>query len=402
MTLSEQAADQSPPRRRGKASLGRLDWSTWPTYQAAGLGLRDHWYPVMWSRDVGRRPIPIVVSGEKIVVGRNRGKVWALADRCPHRGVPLHLGSVEFPGTISCAYHGWTFDTASGVLCAAITDGPRSPIVGKVSVARYPVEERLGLVWIYIAQDPTDRDRPVPPLDDDLPAELVAKDATVVGRIEPGRGGNWRYATENGFDEGHAKYLHRHALWTLFRVLPVWNETKVMRSDDERWVIRRQVNSYWEETFPGLGTWTQRRWWKVKRTSHGPFKGKRAEPTLASLDLPAKASVGLPGVVRIAYSRYVHYEWAVAEGTDSHRYVQLLVSFARNPLEKLWFRLKYRLFIRWVFHGQFTGQDAWMVDVMEVPPERLYRPDSSVLEWRRFVEDREAGRQGAQPTDRDD
>ncbi len=59
---------------------------------------------------------------------------------------------------------------------------------------------------------------------------------------------------------------------------------------------------------------------------------------------------------------------------------------------RLWFRAKYRAYIRWVFHGQFTGQDAWMVDVMEVPPERLYRPDTSVLEWRNLVEEKESAR----------
>ena len=30
----------------------------------------------------------------------------ALHDRCPHRGVPLSLGKEEFPGTVTCAYHG--------------------------------------------------------------------------------------------------------------------------------------------------------------------------------------------------------------------------------------------------------------------------------------------------------
>jgi phenylpropionate dioxygenase-like ring-hydroxylating dioxygenase large terminal subunit len=297
---------------------------------------------------------------------------------------------VVFPGTLSCPYHGWTFDTKNGRLCAAITDGPDSPIVGKVTVRSYPVESRHGLVWIFIGDDPDQPAEEVPPLETDLPAELHDREVTAVGRIEPGRGGNWRYATENGFDEGHAKYQHRTALWTLFRQLPVWNETKVMRTDDERWVIRRQLNSHWEADFPGLGPWSQRRWWKFKRTSHGPSNEKGAEPVLNSLRLPAKASVGLPGVVRIAYAQYVHYEWAVAETAGTHRYVQLLVSFAKPWRARLWFTLKYYAYIRWVFHGAFTGQDAWMVDVMAVPPERLYRPDSSVLEWRKLVEDKQA------------
>ena len=83
---------------------------------------------------------------------RHEGKCYALEDRCPHRGVPLSVGRCEFPGTstISCAYHGWTYDLNTGECVGAVTDGPDSPIVGKVGVRTYPVEERKGLVWVYI------------------------------------------------------------------------------------------------------------------------------------------------------------------------------------------------------------------------------------------------------------
>ncbi|HET9456879.1 MAG TPA: hypothetical protein VFO78_06035, partial [Candidatus Limnocylindrales bacterium] len=49
---------------RGSRSLGRLDWSTWPKYEAAVSGFRNYWYPVTWSRKVGRRPIQVTVLGE--------------------------------------------------------------------------------------------------------------------------------------------------------------------------------------------------------------------------------------------------------------------------------------------------------------------------------------------------
>ena len=62
----------------------------------------------------------------------------ALHDRCPHRGVPLShpMATQEWPGTWTCCYHGWTFDLETGTLVAAITDGPDSPICGKVAVRR--------------------------------------------------------------------------------------------------------------------------------------------------------------------------------------------------------------------------------------------------------------------------
>ena len=62
--------------------------------------------------------------GEDIVFFREKDKIFAWIDRCPHRGIKLSIGKKEFPGTFSCRYHGWTFDLASGALVAALTDGP--------------------------------------------------------------------------------------------------------------------------------------------------------------------------------------------------------------------------------------------------------------------------------------
>jgi len=358
-------------------------------YERAALGLRNFWYPVAWSEDLREaKPIPVTLLGERVALVRDAGKAYALHDRCPHRGVPLSLGSQQFPGTISCPYHGWTYRLPDGVLYAAITDGPESPITGKVRVRTYPVEERLGLVWVFAG----DLDAKPPPVEEDIPEELLGRPLSIGGRIQPGRAGNWRYAAENGFDEGHAKYLHRDSLWAMFRQLPVWNDTKVTRSPDNRWVIRKQQSVHWEDTFPGLGPWSQARWWKVVRTAPTPRAARSVDPVIASLDLPAKASVRLPYILRIAYPRFIHYEWAVPEDADHHRYVQVLVSFTEGLSAQL-FRMAYLGYIRWAFHGQFTGQDAWMVDVMNIPPERLYRPDASVIEWRKLVEEqhRETG-----------
>ena len=87
-----------------------------------------------------------------------------------------------------------------------ITDGPDSPICGRVSVPRVPGRRALGLVWVFVG------DREPHPLAEQLPEELVDPPPYCVGgRIED-RDGDWRLFAENGFDEGHAKYLHRTSL----------------------------------------------------------------------------------------------------------------------------------------------------------------------------------------------
>ena len=74
------------------------------------LGFRNYWYPLIESRRVNKHPVAIRILGEDLVLFRSEGKVGALVDRCPHRGTRLSLGRVIFPGTLSCSYHGWTFN----------------------------------------------------------------------------------------------------------------------------------------------------------------------------------------------------------------------------------------------------------------------------------------------------
>src|SRR3954469_24263501 len=105
------------------------------------LGFRNYWYPILMARDVGSRPKAVTLLGEQIVLFRDGGRVHALEDRCPHRGVRLSAGACQYPGsgTITCAYHGWTFDGATGALVAALVEGPDAGVVGKARVKAYPV-----------------------------------------------------------------------------------------------------------------------------------------------------------------------------------------------------------------------------------------------------------------------
>ena len=114
-------------------------------------GFRNYWYPVMMSSDLAKRPVKRRLLGEDIAFWRDGGKVNAIADRCPHRGASLSTGHMRFPGsgTLSCPYHGWTFDGA-GQLRACIQEGPNSLMPAKVKTKAYPVEERYGVVWAWV------------------------------------------------------------------------------------------------------------------------------------------------------------------------------------------------------------------------------------------------------------
>jgi phenylpropionate dioxygenase-like ring-hydroxylating dioxygenase large terminal subunit len=335
------------------------------------LGLRDYWYPVLWSGALGRKPTPVTLLGEKLMLIRDRGKAYALHDRCPHRGVPLSLGTgwlgqrtcsrQEFPGTLSCGYHGWTFDLESGVLVAALTDGPDSPICGKVRVKTYPVEERAGLVWVYVG------DGEPPPVEEDIPRELLRPDAAIEGRFTVRRG-NWRYAAENGIDESHPRYLHRNSLMTFFKRLPCWTRTKIVPVEDGKWEAYVPTEVHADAEFPGLGLWPPKAWWRQNRPG-GP-----------------RVAIRLPCMLRVSQPYgWSNYAWYVPMDADRHLYLQLVVKFT-NPLGALRFKLQYWLHIRWVFNVLFNNQDGILLAAMDSPPERLFRPDLSIVAWRRMVE----------------
>lgn len=360
------------------------DWSRWPTYEAVASGLPNYWYPVQWAAEVGSKPQAIRLCGRNLVLLRDQaGKPRSLEDRCAHRGVPLSKGTVEFPGTLSCPYHGWTYRVDNGELCAVITDGPDSALCGKVAVQSYPCAERLGLVWVFLG------DRPPHPLEQQLPEEMQAPPKYAVGGRIDNRSGNWRLFAENGFDEGHAKYLHRTSLWRLFKTMPTWNLVRIEKHG--RWLFRVEVERHWEAEFPGLGRWTNQRWWKIEpRHKQGRMLGNtggssKNDPYIEAHAFPGFASLSLPGVLRIAYPQFIHYEFYVPIDEHHTKYVGLMVQF-KTGLAKLAFYMKYLFGIRWLFHGQFSRQDHLMVASTDAPPECLYRPDVSLIEWRRLVE----------------
>jgi nitrite reductase (NADH) small subunit len=75
--------------------------------------------PVLGSRRVARP------AGVPVAVFRNdRDQVFALLDRCPHKGGPLSQGIV-FGTSVACPLHNWTIGLADG--CAKAPDEGCAP-----------------------------------------------------------------------------------------------------------------------------------------------------------------------------------------------------------------------------------------------------------------------------------
>src|SRR5688500_924673 len=90
----------------------------WRGYAEAKLGFRNHWYPVRFSSDVKEgEAITLRLLGENMLLKRIDGKVYAIRDRCLHRGVQFSKKLECYThDTLTCWYHGYTYRFATGEL----------------------------------------------------------------------------------------------------------------------------------------------------------------------------------------------------------------------------------------------------------------------------------------------
>src|SRR6185436_20084838 len=89
------------------------------------LGLREYWYPGIPDKSVGKKPVLVQMLGRDVCFWRGKAGVVAFENYCPHRGAMLHNGDTWWPGTITCTYHGATFNE-EGELLEFIGEGPES------------------------------------------------------------------------------------------------------------------------------------------------------------------------------------------------------------------------------------------------------------------------------------
>lgn len=106
-------------------------------------------FPDEWVDAAAEGDVPAVgligvdVAGIPILLARNAGKIVAYADRCTHRGGPLHEGSVD-GGCVTCPWHGSVFSLADGSVVSGPATRPQprlevETVNGRVRVRRSEV-----------------------------------------------------------------------------------------------------------------------------------------------------------------------------------------------------------------------------------------------------------------------
>ncbi|MFL6127950.1 MAG: Rieske 2Fe-2S domain-containing protein [Mycobacteriales bacterium] len=161
--------------------------------------LERSWFPVAWSRDLGRKPRGCTVLDRRFVLFRTRGGApAALENRCPHRGVELSTGRAV-DGGLRCRYHGWLFDGSGR--CVQV---PSQLGVERTPAVRVPAlrtHESGGAVWVTLAPEPY-QPEPEPWQFPDHRAFLVDEEIAC----------DYIRVMENLVDASHAAFLHRGLL----------------------------------------------------------------------------------------------------------------------------------------------------------------------------------------------
>ncbi|MES2187373.1 MAG: Rieske 2Fe-2S domain-containing protein [Pseudomonadota bacterium] len=168
---------------------------------AMGNLMRLYWIPFLTSRDVpvDGQPYRVRLLGEDLVAFRDtEGRVGLVDQACPHRGAPLVFGRNE-RGGLRCVYHGWKF-SVDGRCQEMPAEPENTPMLKKVGIKAYPVQERNGVLWAYMGPDK--EPPPLPSMEWNMvPEENVALSVRV-------QECNWLQALEGEIDSAHAAILH--------------------------------------------------------------------------------------------------------------------------------------------------------------------------------------------------
>ena len=368
------------------------------------IGLREYWYPAIAARKVGKRkPVSLPLLNEELVLFRDKqGEVVALQNACPHRGMPLALGDCHFAGTVSCPYHGWTYDK-TGACVAVLGEGPDSAIAGKRDArARvYPTQTLKGIVFVWMGHgEPA-------PIAEDVPEEFFDDEALVLSSTTVWKC-NWRPAIENIYD-AHVFYVHRNSV--QFWLLPQELFLRMSRMGARRArpaVINGRALTYrladnpvrgrlgftedegaplvYQDIYPSLdGAKWPKQAWRVRwhRLVSG-FRRARDRPPLVKSE--EWTGLHLPCTFRVDYRTFIYSRCTVPIDREQSR---MFYFHATRPgtCWKRWVdTLVFYIWRNWQMNYNFSGQDQRMMEHQRYDtPEKLSGTDLFPLETRRLI-----------------
>ena len=166
--------------------------------------LKNTWYVAAWDHEVEAGAlVHRKILGEAVVLFRTRdGQVKALEDSCPHRKLPLSMGTLV-GDHVQCGYHGLKFDCTGA--CVEVPAYDTIPKQAKVRA--YPIVERWNWIWIWMGDPELADDQ----LIIDIP-EYDNPDWGVNRGPAMDIACNYQHMTDNLVDPSHVSFVHKTSL----------------------------------------------------------------------------------------------------------------------------------------------------------------------------------------------
>ena len=161
----------------------------------------NYWYLVEWADQLKVGEIkPVKIWRQAIAVYRDtQGRLHALENACPHKGVELHRGQVQ-GANLACPYHGWEFNGAGK--CVNIPYFPKNQKLPCAQARSYPVQEKYGILWIFPGEPSLANSRQPPAIPEyDDPEWFIVR---IPGRFQA----HFSICNENTMDVFHG-FLHK-------------------------------------------------------------------------------------------------------------------------------------------------------------------------------------------------
>jgi len=264
--------------------------------------VRNSWYIAAWAHELDVGPVGRRMLDEPVVVFRTAsGEIAALRDVCPHRAVPLSLGSVS-GDHIRCPYHALEFDGQGVCRFNPHIDGPPE----RLEVDSYPAIEKYGAIWVWFgSQDRCNSDE-IPEYQwfDSPERYTVAKSYTHVEA-------DYRLIIDNLLDLAHAEYLHSETVGSP-------GAAKVQRAKIVRDNDTVAVNTVWPDLPPSAvfrDAWTK----SDRVDQYQNMEWRRASSLLLDLGIHPPGSAKSEGwhvpsahILTPETETTTHYFWAFA------------------------------------------------------------------------------------------
>jgi phenylpropionate dioxygenase-like ring-hydroxylating dioxygenase large terminal subunit len=161
----------------------------------------NFWYPAARADELADKPLTVRMLGLRFALFRDSaGRAHCLSNVCIHRGGALGEGKLH-GDRIACPYHGWQFDGAGA--CVRIPQiGKDGKIPPRARLDSYPVQERYGLVFVFLGDLPEAERPPLMAIEEWGAAGWRATLQHFDWAID------YKRSVENNIDPGHNAFVH--------------------------------------------------------------------------------------------------------------------------------------------------------------------------------------------------